>query len=85
MTNEEAFVQVRKWSNMCSTDDEDFYDFWGTVLEALNRQIPKKPFVDFGQRGYGLYCPHCGNRVDKEYCGNCGQKYFCMEHTNETD
>lgn len=53
-------------------------EFWQTVINALEKQIPKKPieiiqFVD-GER-LGL-CPNCNEGVNEEmnFCDQCSQK-----------
>jgi hypothetical protein len=43
------------------------------VIEALEKQIPKKPIQD----RYIKFCPQCNNSLDfperYEYCTDCGQ------------
>lgn len=64
---------------------EEFWKLPAEVCEAVNRQVPLKPFVNKIHYG-GLYedltvvqCAHCHRRLrtvntrDK-YCPSCGQK-----------
>lgn len=48
----------------------------GEAVEALEKQIPKKP-----NRGYGIFysedarfCPVCGDPSSNTYCRTCGQR-----------
>ena len=56
-------------------------EFMDHVINALEKQIPKKVVVDnVDPNGEFLslrYCPSCGVRFIQygmNYCGNCGQK-----------
>jgi hypothetical protein len=42
-----------------------------TIMEALEKQIPKKPKNREGTTYF--YCPHCDSNNINEYCGDCGQ------------
>lgn len=63
--------------NMCSAEEMKI------AIQALEKQIPKKPIVDIW-RSYCVdyqefFCPYCRNRMtliigkNKKYCDNCGQ------------
>lgn len=51
---------------------QDKADLYIAIINALSKQIPRKPKED----GW-LYCPCCGRDVLTDrftYCPNCGQK-----------
>lgn len=86
MTNEEALVKAEETCDLCRrlTLDE-CNNCWRTIAKnALNKQIPKKPYKD----EYGCYrCKCCSYAVEYEakakggligvcrdnICSNCGQ------------
>ena len=48
-----------------------------TMIEALEKQVPKKPKEDKNMRGDFMYiCPACENKLSQitKYCNECGQK-----------
>lgn len=57
---------------------EDMEELTETILEALEKQLPKKPVLKrnayggisvcqiCGASDYGKYCRQCGQRVDRE-------------------
>lgn len=52
-------------------------EFWQTVREALEKQIPKKP--KYKSENSLPSCSQCGGIIDllqgdANYCPNCGQK-----------
>ena len=53
-------------------ETNDFLDAKDLAINALEKQIAKKPIVrGLGQR----YCSVCGcGGADHKYCGRCGQK-----------
>ena len=66
------------------------------AMEALEKQIPKKPYLegDGYADGYLVYdtwiCPHCEKHYevdydDYDYCPNCGQKIDWSEQNDETE
>ena len=54
-------------------DNSQVQELYGISISALEKQIPKKIVQAFGS-GEGCYCPYCGNGVNKNYCGKCGQR-----------
>lgn len=46
------------------------FDVYTTALEAIEKQIPKKPYAE--TEFYGA-CPSCGRTIDTEFCQYCGQ------------
>lgn len=83
MTNEKAIKNINALNAVCS--QKDFYDAefenaLALAIEALDKQIPKKPL----HMHKNYYCPICKedgwmlwddaipNDMDK-YCGMCGQ------------
>ncbi len=58
------------------------------AVEALEKQIPKKP-----DSGYGIFfsededkiCPVCGNPNPDTYCGTCGQQLDWSDENGTND
>lgn len=53
-------------------ETQDKIDTYKAIIEALEKQIPKKPKDD----GW-LYCPVCGKDILSDhfvYCPDCGQR-----------
>lgn len=50
--------------------DSDIGKAIDMAIEALEKQIPKKPAVNMAE--YGV-CPTCGRSIDTDYCIYCGQ------------
>ncbi len=91
MTNEEAIKILKEnretyqaFINQGYEDNEDNEDIKRVLLaldmaiEALEKQIPKKPEriegTLFGKERYYHKCPNCGDPyVDDNYCPICGQ------------
>lgn len=65
-------------------DNQDLYNANLVAIEALEKQIPKKPrekhYEEEGERPYIKYkCPSCESKYQihnfiDSYCNNCGQK-----------
>ena len=56
------------------------------AIEALEKQIPKKPLPDNEYHLKGI-CPTCGvHFLDKgtKYCGNCGQRLKWEDDENDS-
>lgn len=53
---------------------EEDIDIYETAIEALEKQLPKKPV--FKRNAYGgiSVCPICGASDYGKYCRQCGQK-----------
>ena len=81
MTNEEAIENLKYLiSDDCTDTQHDFVEEIKIAIEALEKQIPKKPL----HMHKNYYCPICKedgwmlwddaipNDMDK-YCGMCGQ------------
>ena len=49
----------------------DYTIAFETAIEALKKQVPKKPAVNMAE--YGV-CPTCGRSIDTDYCIYCGQR-----------
>lgn len=61
---------------------------WESVIGTLEKQIPKKPIIDFQESGdFYWYCPSCkevvkselvgspmANEYNHSFCCGCGQK-----------
>ena len=71
-----------------NTTKEELTEAMGMSIQALEKQIPKKPRKTDSYRGvlkrvYAYVCPTCGNaclekymnkRQNTMFCWNCGQK-----------
>lgn len=72
-------------SNMPTSGYQMLRESLGMAIEALEKQIPKKPdyegdgYDDNGELIYDTWiCPNCGEKYevyydDYEHCPNCGQ------------
>lgn len=66
----------------------DYSIAFGTAIEALEKQIPKKPVVVGEEYIFERYewekdyeCPSCGNpHADDLFCSRCGQKLDWSEN-----
>lgn len=59
-----------------------FENAYGMAIQALEKQIPKKP--DFTEDKEFALCPCCNGKslLDKQkYCDNCGQKLDWSEES----
>lgn len=77
----------------CNTDNFEMSiskECYKTIINALERQIPKKPYIegDGYADGHLVYdtwiCPCCNKYYEIEYdeydyCPNCGQRIDCSE------
>lgn len=45
-----------------------------TAIEALKKQLPKKPVLKQNAYGEKMVCPICGTSDYRKYCRYCGQK-----------
>lgn len=84
MTNEEAIKDLNAFIEYYKETTEGYPVCFDKAIEALKKQIPKKPEIDEFEgidywRGRYLHtqdsCPYCGIRLDThfDYCCNCGQ------------
>ena len=81
MTEREAFNIV---GNIPIPTDDENYDIFqyqeakAIALDALEKQIPKKPNKCFGFATSVFICPTCGRKqpimYEQYYCKECGQK-----------
>lgn len=85
MSNEEAIKALRTYPTSLdavpksAVSETNFRKALPIAIEALEKQIPKKP-LDFGDESY--LCPYCkrnnfykGEYLDKQnYCDFCGQR-----------
>ena len=74
MTNEEAIKNINALNAVCS--QKDFYDAefesaLALAIEAIEKQIPKKPYWEHGV----WHCKSCGLYMfnDGALCPGCGQ------------
>jgi len=53
---------------------EDMEELTETILEALEKQLPKKPVLKRKAYGGIMVCPICEVSDYGKYCRHCGQK-----------
>ena len=73
LKNMRLFMQITDENNDCKFTEDD-YKANEMAIQALEKQIPKKPITD---DRYVMYiCPRCNEfiKINKNYCMNCGQK-----------
>lgn len=87
LKNMRLFMQIEDENNDCKFTEDD-YKANEMAIQALEKQIPKKPRKTDSYRGvlkrvYAYVCPTCGNsclekqaneRQDTMFCWNCGQR-----------
>ncbi len=72
MTNEEVIENLKYLiSDDCTDTQHDFVEEIKIAIDALEKQIPKKPYWEYG----GCHCKSCGLDVlsDEHFCSLCGQ------------
>ena len=72
MTNEEAIENLKYLiSDDCTDTQHDFVKEIKIAIEALEKQIPKKPYWENGV----WHCKSCGLYIfsDEYFCPVCGQ------------
>lgn len=73
MTNEQTREQFllalnsNAYIGMCEVDDMQ------NAINALEKQIPKKPIYKEFELGNYYECPICGDITLRDFCGKCGQ------------
>lgn len=74
MTPQETIRFLKKIKAVCKfTKDEQLLDVCSMAIEALEKQIQRKPHDCDGEIHMG-FCPDCGIAVYYEnFCANCGQ------------
>ena len=72
LKNMRLFMQITDKNNDCKFTEDD-YKANKMAIQALEKQIPKKPKTD---DRYVMYiCPRCNEFIKiNKYCMNCGQK-----------
>ena len=76
MTPQEALNVLSNTNFSVSNEAEEqkcrvYQAAFKTAIEALEKQIPKKPKNREGTTYF--YCPCCDSNNINEYCGDCGQ------------
>ena len=74
MTNAEAIENLKYLiSDDCTDTQRDFVKEIKIAIEALEKQIPKKPYWEVYD---GWHCKSCGLSVfsDEYFCPICGQE-----------
>lgn len=79
MTNEEVIENLKYLiSDDCTDTQHDFVEEIKIAIDALEKQIPKKP----RETRCALMCASCGHKItekgckklNRNYCKKCGQK-----------
>ena len=87
LKNMRLYMQIEDKNNDCKFTEDD-YKANEMAIQALEKQIPKKPrktdsYRCVLKRVYAYVCPTCGNaclekymneRQNTMFCWNCGQK-----------
>ena len=73
MKVEEQIFAYKELRNNGQAIFVEYYEDADRIIEALEKQIPKKPKVVGSDFSYTV-CPECLTRVLTNYCPNCGQK-----------
>ena len=78
LKNMRLFMQIEDENNDCKFTEDD-YKANEMAIQALEKQIPKKPHKNF-EKFSGVWCS-CGKYLGKGYfvekpsfCSDCGQK-----------
>ena len=75
MTPQEAIRRIKNHNEVHSRKEKHFAihitEALNLAVEALKKQIPKKPKNREGTTYF--YCPCCDSNNIYEYCGDCGQ------------
>ena len=78
LKNMRLYMQIEDESNDCKFTEDD-YKANEMAIQALEKQIPKKPHKNF-EKFSGVWCS-CGKYLGKgyfvdkpSYCPDCGQK-----------
>ena len=76
MTESEAIELIEKDLKLHSKDLSGKYkNSLRMAINALEKQIAKKPEMEKYTKRELYFCPICGTEVtDYKYCPNCGQK-----------
>lgn len=90
MTYEEALHEI---NTMAYRNTDDFSmtiskECYKMIIEALEKQIPKKPDSGYGiffSEGEDKICPVCGNPNPDTYCGTCGQRLDWSDENGTND
>ena len=75
MTDEEAIKNINALNAVCGQKDlydAEFENALALAIEALEKQMPKKPYWEIYD---GWHCKSCGLGVfsDESFCPVCGQ------------
>ena len=82
-TAEEAIKNINALNAVCGQKglyDAEFESALALAIDALEKQIPKKPYWEYG----GWHCKSCGLDVlsDEYFCPLCGQAIDWEETDN---
>ena len=74
MTYEEAIKNINALNAVCGQKDlydAEFENALVLAIDALEKQVPKKPYWEYG----GCHCKSCGLDVlrEEDFCPLCGQ------------
>lgn len=81
MTNEEAKERLKKFQPFL--DGDDWKECYQLAIDALDKQIQKKPIEGEDEYGYFCHlCPNCGSYKTwdcEDWCSECGQHFDWSE------
>ena len=71
---EKSLERIKKYVEPQESWSEDDWEHYKTIIDALEKQIPKKPIYKAEGKYTTMVCPVCekGNLV-LPYCKHCGQ------------
>lgn len=93
MTKQEAIIHIEKIQPIFNDDyiidgcddnliDEQLCEAIGIATECIEKQIPKKPIIEYMPL-FKAYCPICDGRLlPSKWCAKCGQAIL-WESDNE--
>ena len=77
---EKSRDRIVKWVEPQDNWTEEDWEHYRTVIKALDKQIPKKPYFRNEEGATGYACPVCDmgvtadkGRIRDTYCSHCGQ------------
>lgn len=70
----EAIEDFKKLAELLQNKESAAVEHCNIAIEALEKQLPKKPVLKRNAYGGISVCPICGASDYRKYCRWCGQK-----------
>lgn len=70
----EAIEDFKKLAELLQNKESAAVEHCNIVIEALEKQLPKKPVLKRNAYGGISVCPICGASDYGKYCRQCGQR-----------